>query len=229
MSSKLLGLIREIRCGPRLASHKVALSALADDGKAVGEVNLSLGELMLAAECGERQALRLRTAWQRMGLLTLEHEGGFGPHDMNRYRVNIAMLEQLACGAASYPQLWQMYGGEATKPIVVKGDAQVTLQQMQPTIDVASSNATAARSKPATFKGDTKGDFKGDLGRASSSLRYNISIDDDAASGARSLPEWAIREVEEIEPQRWHVLCEAYLRWDGSAKAVDIGKAFVAW
>jgi hypothetical protein len=43
------------------------------------------------------------------------------------------------------------------------------------------------------------------------------------------LPQWAIEEVTKLEPDRWPLLVEAYLRWDGCRLAIDPGKAFVGW
>lgn len=224
MSAKLTGIIRDIKVGPRLATHKVALFVLADDGKAHGVVSISLEEIMDAAEISKRQATKLRGVWQRMGIIRLVHKGGIGPGDQNTYAVNLDVLRAMGDGSVSYEARWlEITGG--------KGELECTLNppnkgELECTLD--ARNKGEAKSE---LKGEAKGELKGELSPPSSSKSNYIYIPDDDGAGAPpvELPEWALAEVEKLEPDRWPLLAEAFLRWDGSRKAVDIGKAFVGW
>lgn len=221
MSSRLVGIIRAIKVGPRLAAHKLALYALADDGKAVGEVEISAADIMEAAEMEDRQARKLRAAWQAMGLLTLTRQGGNGPHDQNGYRVNVALLEQFASGERSYAEAWRVFGAGGA----IKGVPECHL----PDPATAGEPAPEKAAPKEALKEAPKAALKEALGLQSSSMKVNLTIDDDGTGSAPVIPEWALLAVERIEPERWHVLAEAYLRWDGSRKAADVGKAFVGW
>lgn len=221
MSSRLVGIIRAIKVGPRLAAHKLALYALADDGKAVGEVEISAADIMEAAEMEDRQARKLRAAWQAMGLLTLTRQGGSGPHDQNGYRVNVALLEQFASGERSYAEAWRVFGAGGA----IKGVPECHL----PDPAAAGEHAPEKAALKEALKAAPKAALKEALGLQSSSMRLSLSIDDDGTGPAPVIPEWALMAVERLEPERWHVLAEVYLRWDGSRKAVDVGKAFVGW
>lgn len=241
MSDILVYLARTSRFGERNASRKLAMIALcnaaSDDGCGVVMPAEEIGE---AAELASvKNAMRLRAELVGLGLVELVTDGdgplpGQGRGAKGEYRINVPRLRALHENQWSYPEAalaWRSKKGGGTPPIA--SDDRVLSQhpiETAPEERVPSQHPIREPEKGAAL-GAGKGAVKGAvLGAASptSSIKdsTNYWIDD---VPDLQLPGWSVEAVKQLEPERWDVLAEAFLRWQGARKAVDIGKAFIGW
>ncbi len=241
MSDLLVYLARTSRFGERNASRKLAMVALCNAASDEGHgIVMAADEIAEAAELASvKNAMRLRAELVGVGLISLVTDGdgplpGQGRGARGEYRINVDRLRQLHEGAWSYSDAalaWRAKRGGGSSS---GGDNDRVPSQHPIEIDpverVLSQHPNPEPEKGAALGaalGAVKGAALGAASPTSSIKESNSYWIDDVPD--LSLPGWAIEEVKQLEPERWHVLAEAFLRWKGARKAVDIGKAFIGW
>lgn len=231
MSDYLVYLARTSRFGERNGSRKLAMIALcnaaSDDGDAIV---MGAEEIAEAAELVDvKSAMRVRRELIATGLVEVVVEDGAMPGQgrgvKGTYRINVARLRALHDGAWSYLDDVARVRAERAE----KGGARPP--QTISTAPVDEERVASHHPIREPEKGGPLGGLKGGpLGGASptSSIKDNTYYSIDDVPGLQ-IPGWSVAEVQQLEPDRWPVLLEAFLRWDGARKAVDIGKAFIGW
>jgi hypothetical protein len=224
MSDHLVYLARTSRFGERNASRKLAMIALCNAASDKGEaIEMGAAEIAEAAELADvKSAMRVRRELVNLGLVEIvdgvgeKPLPGQGRGAKGIYKVNVARLKALHEGD------WD-YLAEARKLRTEKGS--VTPPKEADTCDAEMPSVKGGGM--GVSKGVAMGVSKG-VSASTSSIKdsTNYWIDD---VPDLQLPGWSVEAVKQLEPERWAVLAEAYLRWPKARKAVDIGNAFIGW
>lgn len=241
MSDLLVYLARTSRFGERFASRKLAMIALCNAASDLGDaIVMGAAEIAEAAELVDiKSAMRVRRELIAVGLIDVVTADDVTPPGQGRgakgtYRINVARLKALQEGQWDYlaeARRLKQKGGE-TPPLsepdrVAQSEHPTASERVARHHPNASEKGGAGIDEKGGAKGGVKGGAMGGAGPTSSikdSIQYWIDDVPDL-----KLPGWSVEEVRQLEPERWEVLAEAFLRWDGARKAVDIGRAFIGW
>jgi len=234
MSDHLVYLARTSRFGERFASRKLAMIALCNAASDGGEaIVMGAAEIAEAAELADvKSAMRVRRELVATGLVEVvdgeaaHPQPGQGRGAKGIYRINVARLKAL------HERAWD-YVAEVRALRAEKGGVTPPKEEPDAPERVARDHPKPGAADPGkggamgVSMGDSKGVSMGGTAPTSSIKDSTSYWIDDLPD--LQLPGWAVEEVKQLEPERWPVLVEAFLRWEGARKAVDIGRAFIGW
>ncbi|MFZ4807507.1 MAG: hypothetical protein ACOYLQ_09640 [Hyphomicrobiaceae bacterium] len=202
MSSKLVGYVKRIPFGERLATRKLALWAFCDSANDRGEgFESDVEAIMEVSEVGERSAKTIRSELRRAGILVREHVGGAGAGDRARYRLNVEIIEKLAAREILYAVLIGHHQKGATSaPLqseaetTLKGEADCTHNDEGEAECTLKGEAKGAAE--STLKGATKGEAKGEAKGATKGATAPTPLQKERGEGEVSF----LSETYNLEP-----------------------------